>query len=292
VGPSSIGSKLPTINLDSISKSLESLTKGLGGGAEALKTGGTGFSMKDTFQPAQAAQAAQGAGGYGGAGPAGAAGGAAEVGAAGAAGGDLGAQLENLTKALSQIVSQLQALLAGGGAGAGAAGGEAGGGGGGAGGVGALGNKSGAGAAGGAAAGAMNADPALQNALNLIAQDPEGAKLLAGAQAAGVSSIKVGNLPPGTMGLYQPGTKEITINKDLLNNPSDLVRTLAHELGHAATPQNGNSQAEEAAVDAIGNRIADRVAPGNRFKLDVGSYRNLQADNGIANDLRRLGIAV
>lgn len=273
MGPSAIGSKLSSINLDRISQAMESLTSQLVGGQSAKVGGGTGYSTQDSFQAAAAA-------------------GPKAAGGPAAAGGDLAAQLDGIVKALTEIVGQLQALLqqmqgggAGGGEAAQAAGSVEGGG--------HAGHNHGAEAA-EAAAAMQNAssDPALDATIQKLAQDPEGAALLQAAQAAGLKSIKVADLPNGTQGLFQPGSKEIFIDRDLLKNPSDLVRTLAHELGHAATVANGNSQAEEAAVDRIGNRIADRIEPGKRFTLDVNSYRNLQADNGIANDLRQIGIAV
>jgi predicted Zn-dependent protease len=122
--------------------------------------------------------------------------------------------------------------------------------------------------------------------MNQIAQDPEGAKLVQAAKAQGLQ-LRVGNLPPGTMGEHQNGV--ITISPQAMKTPQDLIHTLAHELGHAATRGDGDSVAEEKAVDALGQRIQQRIAPGNTYQLDVGAY-NIQANNGIANSLRNIGL--
>lgn len=228
---------------------------------------------------------AQGAGEAGGAGAAG-----------GAAGGDLASQLQSIVQQLQQLLQQLTQLLQGLGGGAGAAGGGAGGGGekavaagGGGGGAGGAGGAQGANAAGGAQ-GAAGVDPQLQDALNTISQDPDGAKLVQAAQAAGLKGIHVGNLPGGTMGEYQNG--QITISPNALKSPQDLVRTLAHEMGHAATPQDGDSQLEEKTVDDVAQRIQQRVAPGKTYQLDLANEGQANVDNGIAKDLRAIGIQV
>ena len=138
-----------------------------------------------------------------------------------------------------------------------------------------------------AAAGVQADDPRLQDALQRIAQDPEGAKLVQAAEAQGLK-VQVGNLPPGVMGQHENGV--ITISPNALKNDSDLIHTMAHELGHAATRGDGDSIAEEKAVDELGQRIQQRVAPGGTYQLDVGAYHGLSQDNGIKNSLAQIGI--
>jgi len=143
----------------------------------------------------------------------------------------------------------------------------------------------------------MNIDPALRPAIEAIAQHPEGAKLLAAAKANGMTSISVnGALNPdggsGTEGLtiYGGGNTRVEIANP---NSANLIQTLVHELGHAATTGDGNSQAEEQAVHALGERLqADLTGQGSTFNLDLGSYSDLAQDNGVINSLRNIGIRV
>lgn len=140
-------------------------------------------------------------------------------------------------------------------------------------------------------------DPRVRQALQAIASHPDGAKLLAAAKANGLTSINVNSsLNPdgggGTEGLTSYGNGNTRIDIANPNSP-DLLRTLAHELGHAATTSDGDSQLEEKTVDALGERIQqDLTGRGSKFGLDVGAYRNLSGDNGILNSLRSLGIRV
>jgi len=143
----------------------------------------------------------------------------------------------------------------------------------------------------------INIDPALRPAIEAIAQHPEGAKLLAAAKANGLTDISVNSaLNPdggaGTEGLaiYGGGNARIEIANP---NSANLVQTLVHELGHAATTGDGNSQAEEQAVHALGERLqADITGQGSTFQLDLGSYSDLALDNGVINSLRNIGIRV
>lgn len=140
-------------------------------------------------------------------------------------------------------------------------------------------------------------DPRLAQALNLIYSDPDGKKLIDAAKAQGLTRIitNKGLNPDGGSGtqgetLSGPDGQEIQIADP---SSKDLIQTLAHELGHAATPGDGDSQTEEATVDALGNAIQQRLtgrAAG--FQLDTGSYSNLAVDNGIKLDLRQLGIVI
>ncbi len=249
-------------------------------------------------------------------------------GAAGAAGGAAGSP-EELQKALEELTKMLQMLMeilknmglagpdakappapvgAAGGAPQAAQAASGGGGGGGGGGMDGF-DAGGAGGAGGAAAAGgpatptgpavniqgIQVDPSLAPALEAIANHPDGAKLLEAAKANGLTSISVNsNLNPGggagTEGLFDPNTKSIQIANP---NGENLINILAHELGHAATSGDGNSQMEESTVNAIGAKIQqDLTGRASTFNLDEGSYSHLSQDNGIVNNLRGLGIRV
>ncbi len=240
-------------------------------------------------------------------------------GAEGAAGGEeLQKALEELTKLLQMLMEILknmgfappEAQAAGGPAPAGKAGGagaapqaaRSGGGGGGGGGDGmdAAGGGGGAQGAGqttptGPAVNiaGLQVDPSLAPALEAIANHPDGAKLLEAAKANGLTSISVNsNLNPGggagTEGLFNPNTNSIEIANP---NGENLINILAHELGHAATKGDGNSQLEETTVNNLGARIQqDLTGRASTFNLDEASYGNLNRDNGIRNTLAGLGI--
>lgn len=140
-------------------------------------------------------------------------------------------------------------------------------------------------------------DPRVRQALEQIATHPDGAKLIAAAKANGLSSISVNpGLNPdggaGTQGETYYGGGNTRIELADPNSP-DLIQTLAHELGHAATTQDGDSQLEENTVDRLGDRIQeDLIGRPSRFTLDQGAYSGLSQDNGVLNSLRSLGIRV
>ncbi|HVG63517.1 MAG TPA: hypothetical protein VNA24_33435 [Hyalangium sp.] len=251
------------------------------------------------------------------------------AGAAGAAGEAGGAGGEDLQKALQDLEKMLQMLMeilknmgfappeaqaapvgqapksGGGGQAAQAASGGGGGGGGGMDGFTPAGGGGGAGGVQGAGqttptGPAVNiqgikVDPSLAPQLEAIANHPDGAKLLEAAKAQGLTEIAVNsNLNPdggaGTEGLFLPGQGRIEIANP---NSPNLIHVLAHELGHAASAGDGNSQLEEQTVDALGERIhRDLTGGASNFNLDLGSYSNLNQNNGILNTLRGLGIRV
>lgn len=93
----------------------------------------------------------------------------------------------------------------------------------------------------------------LQNSLNLIAQDPEGQRLLAEAQRRGVR-IQVADLPRrNVLGQFNSGNNTITVE-----NGAD-IRTIVHELVHAVTPEDQGSKNEEATANIIGDRVDARI---------------------------------
>lgn len=107
--------------------------------------------------------------------------------------------------------------------------------------------------------------PNLQSALNKIAQDPAGGKLLQAARAKGFN-IRVG-IPPNDSNLGTAsnaiiqgvtttggGTNEIVINP----NAQDFIKTLAHELYHASTDPRDSVQ-EEIQANIIGDQISARI---------------------------------
>lgn len=137
-----------------------------------------------------------------------------------------------------------------------------------------------------------NVDPQLKPAVTQVAQDPVGNKLLQGAVDGGLNGIQVTNLPAGVFGQFLPDTKQVQIAPGTLQG-QDLVRTVAHELVHAATPRDGDSIREEGLADKIGAEVQGRVngnAPG--YVLGGESYNGLPQDNGIVNSLRLLGITI
>jgi len=151
-------------------------------------------------------------------------------------------------------------------------------------------------------------DPTQKQRLNTtlakVAQDPDGAKLLKAAEANGYT-IEVGDpTKAGSQdhdadsvnGVTLPDQKKIIINP----NAPDFDKTVVHELVHAATPTDGNSKTEEGMADVIGYRVSSRMdgrqMPGSEqqifsAKANSSSYSSLQSDNGIINDLNKLGIS-
>ena len=133
-------------------------------------------------------------------------------------------------------------------------------------------------------------DPRLTGPVTQIANDAQGNKLLNGALDAGLRGIEVANLPAGFQGQYLPDLKQIQVAPTTVGG-NDIVRTLAHELVHAATPGNGDSLNEENLADKIGTEIQRRLTGmGPGYVLGGNSYNGLPQDNGIGTALRLLGI--
>lgn len=135
----------------------------------------------------------------------------------------------------------------------------------------------------------------LQDSLDKIENDPVGSTLLAKARENGVS-IRVGDTGGANInGFFNPNTNEIVVK-----DPSN-IKTIVHELGHAATPHDGNSQEEEGVVEAIGRDVVSRIETGrslsNQQLQQIANdkrtlYRDLGSNNGIKQSLAELGIAV
>lgn len=155
----------------------------------------------------------------------------------------------------------------------------------------------------------------LQNSLSAIASDPEGAKLIAEAEAKGIK-IEVGdpaaaagandispcNCPEHgaqqdggatVNGVFLPGE-----NKIVVRDPNN-IKTLVHELVHATTKEDGNSKHEEGIADVVGRRVEARVRgndPGALNERQIYSdkkllYGGLNEFNNVENTLARLGIS-
>jgi hypothetical protein len=138
--------------------------------------------------------------------------------------------------------------------------------------------------------GNSNGNQTLQQSLQAIASDPEGRILLSKAQERGVK-IQAGETgAPNVLGKFETGSNTITVK-----DPSN-VKTLVHELVHATTPEDGNSQKEEGLANVIGNRVESRLkgtAPENPNQIinqTIPLYPDLQGSNNIINSLSKLGI--
>jgi hypothetical protein len=137
-----------------------------------------------------------------------------------------------------------------------------------------------------------NVDPQLRNAVTQVAQDPVGNRLLQGAVNDGLAGIQVANMPAGFFGQTLPPQKLVQIAPQTIQGP-DLLRTVAHELVHAATLRDGDSIREENLADQIGTQVQQRLTGlGPTYILGGDAYNGLPQDNGIADALRRLGITV
>jgi hypothetical protein len=166
----------------------------------------------------------------------------------------------------------------------------------------------------------------LDQSLSKIATDPDGSKLIAQAKKLGVT-IKVGD-PAAAAGandvtvkgdgLTDPDGK--TVAKDgtvqvngvtlsdnqtgkvtvVVRDPSN-IKTIAHELVHAVSTGDGNSQQEEGIADVIGSRVANNVGDtqhalqGSDEQIYINKqqyYPTLNNSNNIRQTLAGLGINV
>lgn len=170
----------------------------------------------------------------------------------------------------------------------------------------ATGGTANAGGAGGGTAIANNtADPQqsarLDGVLAKVAQDPEGSKLLAAAKEKGYT-IEVGDPSAAAGGAGDGQVNGVTLSgnqKKIIISPNapDFEKTVVHELVHAATDGDDNSQQEEGISDVIGYRVANRITgkaqPGDAqsiYQNKMANYQDLGQTNDVRNTLAALGI--
>jgi hypothetical protein len=169
-----------------------------------------------------------------------------------------------------------------------------------------------------------NDGAALDASLQKIANDPEGAKLLAAAKEKGVT-IEVGDPEaaangaadqvsqcncPAHSGAAKDGTgtvNGVTLTdgqgntKIVVRDPNN-IKTIAHELVHAVSTGDGDSKEEEGIADVIGSRIANRQGGAEAGGLSGSDqqiflnkqqfYPGLTQNNDIRKTLSTLGLAV
>lgn len=160
----------------------------------------------------------------------------------------------------------------------------------------------------------------LDDVLAGISKDPEGSKLLQAAKEKGYT-IEVGDPSQAAGALDAEGgthpvscehckaaldagrqVNGVTLSGDekkIIINPNapDFEKTVVHELVHAATDGDDNSQQEEGIADVIGYRVAARLTgeapPGDVqsiYQNKMTNYRELNGTNSVRDTLASLGI--
>lgn len=164
----------------------------------------------------------------------------------------------------------------------------------------------------------------LDSVLSKLNSDPEGAILLQKALAKGYTlsvgdpnaavGAKDANGVPAHDALTCPSCQSAALDggvqvngvtipsqHKIVVNPQapDFEKTVVHELVHAVSDNDGNSQKEEGRADQIGYEIAARITgkapPGTAaqiFQSKIRNYPTLQAANGIDTTLAQLGIDI
>lgn len=142
---------------------------------------------------------------------------------------------------------------------------------------------------------AKNNTNATTNAEEILKDSPTGMKLLEEAKNNGTKII-FDKGEEGVNGYFDPNNNTIHIHA---NGSEDQAETLAHELLHATTAENGNSLEEEKEAFKIGESVAaelgiDRIHRGEDFwnKHVDSAYKGdgLKKDNGIEAAMANLGI--
>lgn len=136
-------------------------------------------------------------------------------------------------------------------------------------------------------------DPRLQNHINQLATDPEGRNLLEEARRRGVS-IAVGQPVEGALAHFDPNNNTVVLGHETMNRGTGL-QSLIHELVHATTPGDGNSQHEEGMANVIADRISARIngrQPRNAdsiYSSTLANYGELSRFNhGFMDNIRRV----
>jgi hypothetical protein len=136
------------------------------------------------------------------------------------------------------------------------------------------------------------------------------AKLQAAGDVQGAAAIRAQDTRDGGASVAKDGTVQVngvtlTDNKTgkvtvVVRDPSN-VKTIAHELVHAVTPEDGNSKQEEGIADVIGSHVATNVGDskdavqGTDEEIYTNKqqyYPTLQDSNNVRQDLASLGINV
>lgn len=133
-------------------------------------------------------------------------------------------------------------------------------------------------------------DAQLQRNLDLIKSDPEGRRLIEEAERLGIS-VAIGNTGDrNVLGQFDPR------NNTILVQDANNIKTIVHELVHATTEGDGNSQQEEGLANVVGRRIESRLTgrpledPQRTFANTIPNYPQLRANNNIVASLQALGI--
>jgi hypothetical protein len=156
-------------------------------------------------------------------------------------------------------------------------------------------------------------DPDVARFINAGSTDPEVAQLMVDAANNG-ARVRFDETEPNINGFFQQrgNDRQIVISNRLRNDPNmSGLETFIHEIGHAATPEDGNSVREEAAVEVFARTKASELrnglnlVPGRRFALPnvaqvlrerTDLYRRLEPDlpedNGFVANLQSRGIDV
>jgi hypothetical protein len=142
----------------------------------------------------------------------------------------------------------------------------------------------------------LTSDVLLQDDLLEIGSLELGARIIRAAIENHLTSIRQAALEAGTNGVNHAtadgATNVIEIDEGLEDGPR--IRTLIHELGHAATPQNENSISEEMYTDQIAEELTRALGLEPGYELNMESYveQGLPELNDFVEVMRRYGIPV
>ncbi|MEM0951191.1 MAG: DUF6782 family putative metallopeptidase [Cyanobacteria bacterium P01_H01_bin.74] len=134
----------------------------------------------------------------------------------------------------------------------------------------------------------------LEEIIDELSTHPEGAKLLEKAIANG-TVFKIGDPGEEYNGIYNPNTNTIVVSPSAQYG---VAKTFVHELVHAATPNDGNSQDEEGIADALAFTIVEELglltdnglSAVQEAQIKELQYPELQESNGIVSSLNAIGL--